>query len=79
MKLSPKLEAFLLALLWLALTGLALVMAYIIGSVIVWLVQQAIIAIWPIIKTIKTMFNTRVFCLIISIPSFNHSRDISNS
>lgn len=72
MKLSPKLEAFLMALLWLALTGLALVMAYIIGSVIVWLVQQAIIAIWPVVAERPALAGAAILALIVALGAINN-------
>lgn len=71
MKLSPKLEAFLMALLWLALTGLALVMAYIIGSVIVWLIQQAIVAVWPTVAERPALAGAAILALIVALGAIN--------
>lgn len=67
MKLSPKLETVLIALLWLALTGLALVMAYVIGSVIVWLIQQAIVTIWPVVAERPALAGAAILALIVAL------------
>lgn len=71
MKLSPKLETVLIALLWLALTGLALVMAYVIGSVIVWLIQQAIVTIWPVVAERPALAGAAILALIVALGAIN--------
>ena len=67
MKLSPKLETVLIALLWLALTGLALVMAYVIGSVIVWLIQQAIVTIGPVVVERPALAGSAILALSVAL------------
>ncbi len=72
MKLSPKLETVLLALFWLVLTALALVMAYVIGSALVWLVQQAIVTIWPVVSERPALAGAAILALIVALGAINN-------
>jgi len=71
MKLSPKLETVLIALLWLALAAVALLAAYIIGSAIVWLIQQAIVVVWPTVAERPALAGAAILALIVALGAIN--------
>lgn len=62
-----KIENVLIALLWLALAALALLAAYIIGSAIVWLIQQAIVAVWPTVAERPALAGAAILALVVAL------------
>lgn len=62
-----KIENVLIALLWLALAAVALLAAYIIGSAIVWLIQQAIVAVWPTVAERPALAGAAILALIVAL------------
>ena len=66
-----KMQSFLLAVLWLALAALALLAAYIIGSAIVWLIQQAIVAVWPTVAERPALAGAAILALIVALGAIN--------
>ena len=62
-----KMQSFLLAVLWLALAALALLAAYIIGSAIVWLIQQAIVTVWPTVAERPALAGAAILALIVAL------------
>lgn len=66
-----KIENVLIALLWLALAAVALLAAYIIGSAIVWLIQQAIVAVWPTVAERPSVGAVAILALIVALGAIN--------
>ena len=66
-----KIENVLIALLWLALAALALLAAYIIGSAIVWLIQQAIVTVWPTVAERPALAGAAILALIVALGAIN--------
>lgn len=64
-------KSILLALLWLALAALALLAAYIIGSAIVWLIQQAIVAVWPAVAERPALAGAAILAMIVALGAIN--------
>lgn len=69
--MTRKLENVLIALLWLALAALALLAAYIIGGAIVWLIQQAIVAVWPTVAERPALAGAAILALIVALGAIN--------
>lgn len=66
-----KISSLLIALLWLALAAVALLAAYIIGSAIVWLIQQAIVAVWPTVAERPSVGAVAILALIVALGAIN--------
>lgn len=66
-----KIENVLIALLWLALAAVALLATYIIGSAIVWLIQQAIVAVWPTVAERPALAGAAILALIVALGAIN--------
>ena len=66
-----KIGNVLIALLWLALAALALLAAYIIGSAIVWLIQQAIVTVWPTVAERPALAGAAILALIVALGVIN--------
>ena len=66
-----KIENVLIALLWLALAALALLAAYIIGGAIVWLIQQAIVTVWPTVAERPALAGAAILALIVALGAIN--------
>lgn len=62
-----KISSLLIALLWLALAAVALLAAYIIGSAIVWLIQQAIVIVWPVVAERPSVGAVAILALIVAL------------
>lgn len=69
--MTRKLENVLIALLWVALAALALLAAYIIGGAIVWLIQQAIVAVWPTVAERPALAGAAILALIVALGAIN--------
>jgi len=68
-----KMQSFLLAVLWLALAALALLAAYIIGSAIVWLIQQAIVTVWPTVAERPALAGAAILALIVALGAIERT------
>jgi len=60
-------KSILIAVLWLALAAVALLATYIIGSAIVWLIQQAIVAVWPTVAERPSVGAVAILALIVAL------------
>ena len=69
--MTRKLENVLIALLWVALAAVALLAAYIIGSAIVWLIQQAIVVVWPTVAERPALAGAAILALIVALGAIN--------
>ncbi len=58
-------KSILIAVLWLALAAVALLATYIIGSAIVWLIQQAIVAVWPTVAERPALAGAVILSLVV--------------
>ncbi len=66
-----KISSLLIALLWLALAAVALLGAYIIVSAIVWLIQQAIVAVWHTVAERPALAGAAILALIVALGAIN--------
>lgn len=66
-----KIENVLIAVLWLALAAVALLATYIIGSAIVWLIQQAIVTVWPTVAERPALAGAAILALIVALGAIN--------
>ena len=64
-------KSMLIAVLWLALAAVALLAAYIIGSAIVWLIQQAIVVVWPTVAERPALAGAAILALIVALGAIN--------
>ena len=64
-------KSILIAVLWLALAAVALLATYIIGSAIVWLIQQAIVAVWPTVAERPTLAGAAILAPIVALGAIN--------
>lgn len=58
-------SALLTGIVWLALAVVVLAFAYVVGSVVVWLIQQAIALIWPAVLHRPNLAGAAIVALVV--------------
>ena len=64
-------DGLLTGIVWLALAVVVLAFAYVVGSVVVWLIQQAIVTIWPVVAERPALAGAAILALIVALGAIN--------
>lgn len=66
-----KIENVLIALLWLALAALTLLIGYAVAGLLVRLIQQAIVIVWPVVAERPSVGAVAILALIVALGAIN--------
>lgn len=61
----------LIALLWVALAALALLISYAVAGLLVRLIQQAIVIVWPVVAERPSVGAVAILALIVALGAIN--------
>ena len=58
-------SALLTGIVWLALAVVVLAFAYVVGSVVVWLIQQVVMLVWPAVSQRPNLAGAAIVALVV--------------
>ena len=58
-------SALLTGIVWLALAVVVLAFAYVVGSAVVWLIQQAVFLVWPAVSQRPSLAGAVIVALVV--------------
>ena len=64
-------DGLLTGIVWLALAVGVLAFAYVVGSAVVWLIQQAVFLVWPAVSQRPSLAGAAILALIVALGAIN--------